>query len=437
MQPRQQSIKLRRVGISDRSKRLKPCQSVTVTMPIVKIKDIQIGPRFREDLGNIEKLATSIAEVGLLHPIVLDEKKNLIAGFRRIAAHEYLQLNEIPAVIIDLADIRKGEIHENKVRQDFNWSEDVAIVKYFSEDRLGHRQKKGANLAPNYEAGKSVELAASVTGKAPSQIKKELAIDKAIQEDPESFSEIPKKIDKGMSVNQAYNYVVETKRRNELRKQEPAVKLPKGVQLIRGDFKKDWQWPYEKIDLIFTDPPYGQEAVPVYGDLALMANYCLKPGGSLIAFVGHVSLESVILQINEALSGVPEDSHPILKYWWIIAMVHSGPTAKVFSRNVIAKFKPLLWYVKGDKPIANMAIRDVIVSEAPDKGLHEWAQSTVEAEYLINCLTLENQTVVDPFMGSGTTGEAAIKCGRQFIGIELDPDHFRTAKARIGGVNKK
>jgi len=43
----------------------------------------------------------------------------------------------------------------------------------------------------------------------------------------------------------------------------------------------------------------------------------------------------------------------------------------------------------------------------------------------------ENETVLDPYMGSGTTGIAAIRTGRKFIGIEKDPKHFKTAKERI------
>jgi len=40
-------------------------------------------------------------------------------------------------------------------------------------------------------------------------------------------------------------------------------------------------------------------------------------------------------------------------------------------------------------------------------------------------------TVCDPFMGSGTTGVAAIRSGRRFIGIESDPEHYATAQQRI------
>lgn len=46
----------------------------------------------------------------------------------------------------------------------------------------------------------------------------------------------------------------------------------------------------------------------------------------------------------------------------------------------------------------------------------------------------DNATVIDPFMGSGTTGLACQKMGRNFIGIEIDQEYFNIAKARIYGT---
>jgi len=43
----------------------------------------------------------------------------------------------------------------------------------------------------------------------------------------------------------------------------------------------------------------------------------------------------------------------------------------------------------------------------------------------------EGATVLDPYMGSGTTGIACLRTGRNFIGIELDPNHYQTACDRI------
>ena len=43
----------------------------------------------------------------------------------------------------------------------------------------------------------------------------------------------------------------------------------------------------------------------------------------------------------------------------------------------------------------------------------------------------EDSTILDPFMGSGTTGVACVQTGRNFIGIEIDPTYFAIAEKRI------
>jgi site-specific DNA-methyltransferase (adenine-specific) len=55
-------------------------------------------------------------------------------------------------------------------------------------------------------------------------------------------------------------------------------------------------------------------------------------------------------------------------------------------------------------------------------------------EYLVNTYSNPNDVVLDPCMGSGTTGVACINTGRQFIGIEKDPDYFQLATTRINGT---
>ena len=75
----------------------------------------------------------------------------------------------------------------------------------------------------------------------------------------------------------------------------------------------------------------------------------------------------------------------------------------------------------------NYGIRKII----PNKTQHPTQKPVEQAELFINLHTQEGDTVLDPFMGSGTTGVACIRTGRKFIGIEIDETYFKIAQERI------
>lgn len=56
--------------------------------------------------------------------------------------------------------------------------------------------------------------------------------------------------------------------------------------------------------------------------------------------------------------------------------------------------------------------------------------------WLINRLSNESDLILDPFMGSGSTGVAALNTNRRFIGIELDKNYFNIAKDRLEEVDR-
>ncbi len=62
---------------------------------------------------------------------------------------------------------------------------------------------------------------------------------------------------------------------------------------------------------------------------------------------------------------------------------------------------------------------------------HICAKPVPLMERLTEVFTDSDDVVLDGFMGSGSTGVAAVRTGRRFIGIELDPTHFETSKRRI------
>jgi site-specific DNA-methyltransferase (adenine-specific) len=65
------------------------------------------------------------------------------------------------------------------------------------------------------------------------------------------------------------------------------------------------------------------------------------------------------------------------------------------------------------------------------KNIHPTVKPTDLMRYLINLITPPNGTILDPFMGSGSTGKAAVRCGVNFIGIEKEQEYMEIASARI------
>ena len=68
---------------------------------------------------------------------------------------------------------------------------------------------------------------------------------------------------------------------------------------------------------------------------------------------------------------------------------------------------------------------------------HPTVKPTELMRYLCRLITPPNGIVLDPFMGSGSTGKGAILEGFDFIGMELDPEYFEIAKARIAHAQKQ
>ena len=89
---------------------------------LVSIKDIKVKNRVRKDLGNLENLKDSLRRYGLLNPITLDSKYQLIAGERRLEAAKAIGWTSINANIIDnltpLSQLEM-ELEENNQRKEF------------------------------------------------------------------------------------------------------------------------------------------------------------------------------------------------------------------------------------------------------------------------------------------------------------------------------
>lgn len=125
----------------------------------IKLDEINIGDRFREDMGDIEELAASVKEMGILQPISVDGKYNLLAGGRRVEAARVTGLTSIPAVIQEVSgklSAREIELMENVCRKDFAWHERAKLEQEI------FRLKKEAD--PNWTQRDHVEYLGTSKG---------------------------------------------------------------------------------------------------------------------------------------------------------------------------------------------------------------------------------------------------------------------------------
>jgi site-specific DNA-methyltransferase (adenine-specific) len=190
----------------------------------------------------------------------------------------------------------------------------------------------------------------------------------------------------------------------------------------------------DKVDAVITDPPYGEVNRKNSGlrnldkGVADIADFNLSELAVLLASHGDtVYIWCGIEQISEfraALVNIGmstrlciwEKTNPSPmngQHLWL-----SSIETCVFGKSAGAIFNEHC-----ASPVFRMATEP--------KEYHPTAKPVGLIARQVNASTKERGTVLDPFMGSGTTGVAAIQLGRKFIGIEREPKYFDIACKRI------
>lgn len=128
----------------------------------VQIADIKVGDRYRQEYTGIDELAASIADKGLMHPLVVDQELNLIAGGRRLRALNQLGWLECDVTVLDVSDElgrRQCELIENIQRENLPWQDEVKLKAEI--DRLYkqmHGDKEGKGIKKGWSLTKTAEL---------------------------------------------------------------------------------------------------------------------------------------------------------------------------------------------------------------------------------------------------------------------------------------
>jgi len=181
--------------------------------------------------------------------------------------------------------------------------------------------------------------------------------------------------------------------------------------------------PENFIDMIFTDPPYIKDGIPLYEDVAKLGAIVLKPGGFLVVYASDYWLaETFPIMLKH------------LNYWYLYHHINIQ-NATVWPRKIFAKAKSLIAFSKG-KAVSQKWHNNLPVTGVKEKSHRKdnWEQTVNEAKFFIENLCPENGLVLDPMCGSGTTCIAAKQLNRNYIGIDISPEYCKITEERLNEI---
>ena len=221
--------------------------------------------------------------------------------------------------------------------------------------------------------------------------------------------------------------------------------------------------PDKSVDAIITDPPYGKTSIgwDTAPNLALwweQAERVLRTPHSVAVMFADQPFTSRLIVSKEKWyrhdyiwrkpqhSGAHNARKRPFKFTEDIIVFSEG-TANYYYEQVCDKLdkpKTIKYNLDGvpslgkDKQdlgdhtthLKNFP-REVLEFAGVRKGFHPTQKPTDLLEYLLRIYTQEGDVVLDPFMGSGSTGVACETLNREFIGIEKNPDYFAIAGDRL------
>src|SRR5581483_11288050 len=223
---------------------------------MVSVTDIDLGERHRKDMGDLDALAASIREVGLLQPVVVTGDKRfitdgkgrfrLVAGERRLRAVVSLGWQTVPAYLVtrleDAAGLLKAERDENICRKEFTPSEAVALGKALEElerPAAEARKKAGVNQhtepsgkIPEGSTGEVRDKVAEAVGMSGRTYEKAKAVVEAAAREPD-LRLVVEEMDRTGKVDTAFKKVKRTAAKPTKRKR----KRPLAFHLLDSESK--------------------------------------------------------------------------------------------------------------------------------------------------------------------------------------------------------
>jgi len=209
-------------------------------------------------------------------------------------------------------------------------------------------------------------------------------------------------------------------------------------QILHGDcIEVMRQMPADCVDFILTDPPY-------------LVNYRDRTGRTIQNDADESWLKPTMAEAYRVLK---QDRVAVMFYGWtkIDAFFEAWRSAGfqpvghiVFRKSYSSKSRFLRYQheqafllAKGRPPLPKQPLGDVMDMPYSGNKLHPTQKPIPALVPLIRSFTLQGESVLDPFAGSGSICAAAALTGRKYIGIEMDDVYFQQASKRLIRVHQR
>lgn len=431
--------------------------------------------RVRQDVGDINELASSIQRYGQIHPITVfikDGQAHLEAGERRRLA--CLQLKRpVLAVFVDQAGERvrlNRQIHENLLRKDFDqleMSESMQRDKriYEAENPAAKRGAKGGTkplTADSAVRGYAAKVAQE-TGVSERKVFELLAVAQLPAKYKKRIEAAKTTGERNQIAQECLHQVRQDRKREQLEKAAAAKrKLPieeavaddtgrPEIILHYGD-NKDFLIGQERFEVCCTDPPYDRERNAIQHTTRASLNPTehdwdkldvgwvlriaplLKKGGHLLVFcpleyIGAYELACKVAELDyrQSLIWVKSNPAPVHRDVYASAVEAivwaTKPGGKPWFNHEQAKAGSSSWNVIQGPTVPGSAKDRIHPTQKP-----EWLITKLLTTHA--CPQLDHR-VVDPFAGAGTTGVACQKLGLPCTLIESDEEFVKATKLRL------
>ena len=461
-------------------------------VPRIALDQIDVVDRIREDLGDIEELAASIASEGLMQPIVLEQVESngkqyrLLAGGRRYTAfkllsaqHADFEFDAIPYVLVNqltpLQRIRL-ELEENMRRKSMTWQEQVVgIYKYH------HASRKAAILEKSQW---TQEMTGELLNLGQASVSLALKVYDGLKDPAVAGAESMQEALKVMLAQAQDAAAKEQMRRIELRKAEAAKATPSvvasapamgtivttgplldGTSHAKPKFTLDQIAAFYRkgdclnvlptlvgqgINHIITDPPYGIDMSVVSNSDRVAETHDVGDNLKLLPEFLRLSFD-VVAEDGFLAMWYDLDHHEKIAQWaksigwrvcrWPVVWCKTSSCINQAAQYNVTKATEVCYVMrKSEKStIKKKQPHNYILAGSASTQSHPFVKPASVWNYLIETLTLPEQLVLDPFAGEGSALAAFFNAGRQPLGIECDEKHINNGlnyiQSQIGGAS--